>query len=200
MDCGRLEFLGMKIEGVDKSQVGNPLKNRPLCATFPIIFQRSGSENRISQAHFAPLAQGDRLFGSSISDGNDVRRIKKFLKVDNFLGCYQMIAEHFDLGNLRDCKLFRLQPGSQPLVFRSRGIDDDVAVEKPHSSRPGNGRSCRISRCHRAGSGIFLIPPRAAMRRSESSVFTAWSVSPETAIKVAITFTFPRRISTGTGR
>jgi hypothetical protein len=200
MDCGRLEFLGMKIEGVDKSQVGNPLKNRPLCATFPIIFQRSGSENRISQAHFAPLAQGDRLFGSSISDGNDVRRIKKFLKVDNFLGCYQMIAEHFDLGNLRDCKLFRLQPGSQPLVFRNRGIDDDVAVEKPHSSRPGNGRSCRISRCHRDGSGMFLIPPRAAMRRSESSVFTAWSVSPETGIKVAVTFTFPRRISTGTGR
>jgi hypothetical protein len=38
------------------------------------------------------------------------------------------------------------------------------------------------------------------MRRSGSSVFTAWSVSPETDIKVAVTFTFPRRISGGTGK
>jgi hypothetical protein len=114
-----------------------------------------------------------------------------------------MIAEHFDLGDLRDGKWFRLQPDSQPLVFRIRGINDDIAVEQPHSSRPGNGRSCRISRCHRAGSGMFLMPPRAAMRRRESSVFTlcpaSCSVFPGTGIKVAITFTFPRRISAGTG-
>jgi hypothetical protein len=38
-------------------------------------------------------------------------------------------------------------------------------------SRPGSGRSCRILRCHRAGSGMLLIPLRAAMRRSGSSVF-----------------------------
>jgi hypothetical protein len=99
-----------------------------------------------------------------------------------------------------ETKRFHLQPGPQPLVFRSRGINDDVAVDKPHSSRPGNGRSCRILRCHRAGSGMLLIPPRDAMRRSGSSVFTAWPVSPETDIKVAVTFTFPRRISGGTGR
>src|SRR5271165_2748231 len=71
-----------------------------------------------------------------------------------------MIAEHFDLGDLRDGKWFRLQP----LVFRIRGINDDIAVEQPHSSRPGNERSCWISRWHRAGSGMVLIPPRAAMR------------------------------------
>jgi hypothetical protein len=51
---------------------------------------------------------------------------------------------------------------------------------------------------------MFLMPPRAAMRRRESSVFNlcpaSCSVLPGTGIKVAITFTFPRRISAGRGR
>jgi hypothetical protein len=53
-----------------------------------------------SQSHFAPLAHGNRLFDSSISHGNDVRTRKKRLKVGHFLGCYLMIAERFDLGDL----------------------------------------------------------------------------------------------------
>ena len=130
--------------------------------------------------------------------------MKKLLQVRNFLGCYLMISEDLDLRDLRNGEWFRLQSDSQPFVFRIRGIDDDIAIEQPHSSRPGNGRSCRISRCHCAGSGMFLMPPRAAMRRRESSVLTLCLASCSefsgTGIKVAITFTFPWRISSGTGR
>jgi hypothetical protein len=92
-----------------------------------------------------------------------------------------MIAERFDLGDLRDCKRFHLQPGPQPLVFRSRGLNDDVAVEKPHSSRPQRRilsdfalPSCRV--------GDALDTAACRLRRSASSVFTAWSVSPESPV------------------
>lgn len=109
--------------------------------TTKVLQQCGASQNRIGQTHFSLLAERDCLFGCFITNGKDIRRIKKFLKVCDFLECYLMIAEHFDLGDLRDGKWFRLRPDSQPLVFRIRGLNDDIAVEQPHSSRPGNGRS-----------------------------------------------------------
>src|SRR5260221_12133913 len=54
---------------------------------------------------------------------------------------------------------------SDLLVLRFSRINDDVAVED-HSrawpSRPGSGRSLRISRCHATGSGMAVMPPASA--------------------------------------
>ena len=88
----------------------------------------------------------------------------------------------------------------EPIPEQKPTFVDAIAVEKPHSSRPGNGRSCRISRCHRAGSGMFLIPPRGPQCAEAIRACLPPGQSPtEKGIKVAVTFTFPRPIFTGTG-
>jgi hypothetical protein len=97
---------------------------------------------------------------------------------------------------------------------RHARIDQNIAVVEHIHSRPGSGRSCRISRSQAAGSGMTSQSPPAARRDSSMALrlaiisgdargtrcFRGDGALSLTELSVAETCTFAPRSSFGRGR
>ena len=143
------------IKGVQERQSLNPVKIFHIAGhqRQPVDQCGPGYEG-IPEGHLPLLAGAYRLLKDGLRERQDPREAKKRFQILPLLVIELVIPEHFHVTDCRDGRRMHGNELPQVSVCRLSRIDEDIAIDEHHPSRPGNTRSWRSSRCHLTGSEI----------------------------------------------
>jgi len=129
-------------------------------------------DHSIPKRRTALLTKPNGLGTNRLRHRKNFGGVEKLVQEPFFLLPELMLAKRFDLAHDRYGRNLASNERSQRLPFRSRGVNNQVAVKEHgrHQSRPGSGRSCRISRCHSLGSSTALKASTSANLESASAI------------------------------
>src|SRR5262249_5968322 len=141
----------------------NPLEIPDItCYQGQSMHQCGTRHERITEGHLSLLTQCYGLIEDSLREGQNLRQAKELFQIPPFLVIELVIAEYLHVADGRPGRRMVSNKPPQLGVSRLGRVDEDIAIDAHYSSRPGNARSCRSSRCHLTGSGMSAKVPRAA--------------------------------------